>query len=61
MLSNIIYFFAIIPSTGVLVCRRKDKSIASVEEDCAALNREVKKGREVIASLLLVVRTIFSV
>jgi len=35
--------------------RNKVKCIVSLEEDCAALTREVKQGKDVVAKLLLVV------
>ena len=46
---NISYF-------GDFICRRKEKTIHTLEEDCEALSREIQKGKDVVASLLLVVR-----
>ena len=40
---------------SVIVNRRKDKEIRELEETCAELESETKKGQSIVAKLLLVV------
>ena len=40
---------------SVIVNRRKDKEIKELEETCAELESETKKGQSIVAKLLLVV------